>query len=227
MGNGVIVEQYHLPPFEFPERLSGAHHVSLHLSGSTSLEWFVAGREQSSCLTHGSVNLLPQGVRPATCRRCQDEQRRSVVEQTAAMSGKADRFELIMQLGIRDPQIEHILLALKAELETGSPSGQICGESLAIGLTAHLLGKYAAPVPNTGSHSAGLPVYKVRRVIEYINANLTEDLTLAEIAHVAGMNAHCFSRAFRQSTGIPPHRYVINCRVEKAKRLLMESMHYP
>lgn len=59
--------------------------------------------------------------------------------------------------------------------------------------------------------------------IEYINENLTKDLTLAEIAHVAEMNPYYFSCAFKQSTGIPPHRYVMNSRIERAKKLLMDD----
>jgi AraC family transcriptional regulator len=111
-------------------------------------------------------------------------------------------------------------LALKAELEAGCPSGRLFGESLAVALSSHLLVKYAAHVFETRCHSAGLPAWKLKRVIEYINDNLTRDLTLADIAYVAGMNPHYFSRAFKQATGTPPHRYVTNCRVEKAKRLL-------
>jgi AraC family transcriptional regulator len=126
-------------------------------------------------------------------------------------------------LGIRDEQIEHISLALKAELEAGCPSGRLYGESLAIALAAHLLSEYVAQVPDTDRHSAGLPGYKLRRVIDYINENLTEELTLTEIANVVQMNPHYFSRAFRDSTGIPPHRYVMNSRVERAKNLLTDE----
>jgi len=51
-------------------------------------------------------------------------------------------------------------------------------------------------------------------------------LTLTELAAVVGMNPHHFCRAFKQSTGCPPHRYVLNRRVERAKRLLTED-HLP
>jgi len=78
-------------------------------------------------------------------------------------------------------------------------------------------------VPDAHGHGGGLPACKLRRVIEYINDNLAEDLTLAELADVAGMSPHYFSRAFKHSTGTPPHRYVTNCRVERAKRLLADD----
>ena len=71
--------------------------------------------------------------------------------------------------------------------------------------------------------NACLPTCKLQRVIHYVDENLCEGLTLSELARVVGMNPHYFCRAFKQSTGCPPHRYVMNCRVERAKSLLADK----
>lgn len=224
---GIIVEEHQLPPTEFPEGAADRHLIAMHFRPAT-LEWFLRGHPQTERVTRGSIDIIPQGT--PLGGYSQDEVKflmlaldPSFVEQVANESGMANHLELIRNLGIRDAQIEHIVLALRAELEAGCPSGRIYGDALAIALAARLLGQYAASVPNTQNHSAGLPAYKLRRVIEYINDNLTRNLTLAEIAHVAGMNPYYFSRVFRQAMGIPPHRYVINRRMEKAKRLLTDD----
>ena len=224
---GIIVEEHHLPPIEFPERTPDRHLVAMHFRPAT-LEWFLGGHPQTRSMARGSIDIIPQGTPLGGYSKEETgflmlSLDPSFVELVASESEGANRIELTRNLGIRDPQIEHIVLALKAEFETGCPSGRLYGDALAVALSARLLGKYATHVPNTQSHSAGLPAYKLRRVIDYINDNLTKDLTLAEIAHVAGMNPHYFSRAFRQAMGIPPHRYVINRRVEKAKRLLTDD----
>lgn len=223
----ITVEEHHLPPMEFPERTPDKHLIAVHYLPAT-IEWFLGGHPQTKRMTRGSIDIVPQGTplggyskdETASLMLALDP---SFVEQIASESETTNHVELIRNLGIQDAQIEHIVLALRAELEVGCPSGRLYGDALAVALAADLLGKYAALVPNTHSHSAGLPAYKLQRVVEYINANLTKDLTLAEIAQVAGMNPHYFSRAFRQATGIPPHRYVINCRVETAKKLLMDD----
>ena len=224
---GLLMENHRVPPLEFPERIASSHLIALHFRPA-KLQWFRGGHPQTKRMTHGSLDIVPQGT--LLGGYSQDETEflmmaldPSFVDRLASDAGVPTPFELVRHLGIYDSQIEHIGLALKAELETGCLSGRLYGESLAVALVAHLLSKYSAHVPDSHNHSAGLPAYKLRRVVEYINDNLTEDLTLAEIACVAGMNPHYFSRAFRQSTGTPPHRYVINCRVEKAKRLLADD----
>lgn len=224
---GISVEEHHLPPTEFPERTADKHLIALHLRPAIVV-WFLGGHPQTRRMKRGSLDIVPQGTLLGGYSKDQTESLMlaldpSLVERVASESGATSQVELIRKLGIRDPQVEHICMALKAELEAGCPSGRLYGDALAVALSAHLLGMYAAHVSSAHSPSAGLPACKLRRVIEYINDNLTEDLTLAEIARVAGMNPHYFSRAFKQVTGTPPHRYVTNCRVEKAKKLLTDD----
>ena len=60
------------------------------------------------------------------------------------------------------------------------------------------------------------------QVIDYINNHLEQDLSLIELAAIAQMSPHYFSHLFKQSTGMTPHQYVIRCRVECAKELLLQ-----
>jgi AraC family transcriptional regulator len=57
----------------------------------------------------------------------------------------------------------------------------------------------------------------------HIAARLDQDLTLAALARRAGMSASCFSRWFRDQTGMTPHAFVLEARVARAKALLRES----
>ena len=74
------------------------------------------------------------------------------------------------------------------------------------------------------SFRGGLPGYRLRRVLEYIGANLADDLSLAELAALAGMGPHYFAELFRQSVGCPPHRYVLLQRIERAKQELRDPV---
>jgi len=69
----------------------------------------------------------------------------------------------------------------------------------------------------------GLPPRAFRRVREYILAHLAEDISNRMLAELAGLSAYYFARAFKQSAGVSPHRYVLQSRVERVKHLLVET----
>jgi AraC-like DNA-binding protein len=65
--------------------------------------------------------------------------------------------------------------------------------------------------------------FRVQRVVEHIDAHLGEELTLAELAKVAGLSPHYFGSVFRAATGLSLHRYVMKRRIERACELLAET----
>ena len=69
----------------------------------------------------------------------------------------------------------------------------------------------------------GLPRSTLRRVRDFVGENLSRDIGLAEMAGVANLSRYHFSRQFKRSTGLTPHRYVIECRVERARELLSNT----
>lgn len=71
------------------------------------------------------------------------------------------------------------------------------------------------------SERISLPPARLKRVTDFIEANLAEPLTLDLLAHVAGLSVFHFARVFRQTTGTSPYRYVSERRLLRAQRLLM------
>jgi AraC family transcriptional regulator len=226
---GLFVEEHHLPPMAFPEGFPRKHLVAMHYRRATLSR--IPGRlPQTKPMRRGSLDIVPQGTPLGVYGYDETEfimlaLDPGFVRKIADESGMSDT-ELVRHLGIRDPQIEYIALALKSELDGGCPSGRVYGDGLAVALAARLLRRYSTEVTISHNRNALMSGFTLRRVTNYIEDNLTKDLTLAEIAEVARMSPHYFSRAFRKSTGIPPHRYVIDRRIEKAKRLLSDN-HLP
>jgi AraC family transcriptional regulator len=60
-------------------------------------------------------------------------------------------------------------------------------------------------------------------VTEFLYENLSESVDMAALAGVAGLSKAHFSRAFKVSTGLPPHRWLLNARIARARELLMDS----
>lgn len=74
-----------------------------------------------------------------------------------------------------------------------------------------------------GEVTSGLSPCKLRRTIAYITDHLEQDLSLVTLATVGEMSPAHFARLFKQATGLPPHQYVLMCRMERAKQLLAET----
>ncbi|HEX7823063.1 MAG TPA: AraC family transcriptional regulator [Sphingobium sp.] len=69
----------------------------------------------------------------------------------------------------------------------------------------------------------GLPPSRLRKLIEFIEENLTEAITIREMADIADVSERHLIRVFEQSTGVTPHRYVVSRRIARARRMLLES----
>jgi AraC family transcriptional regulator len=129
----------------------------------------------------------------------------------------ADRFQL------RDPFIEHIGWAIKADLESGGAGGRLYRESLGTALAARLLQRHSRRSLPMRDPQGGLSAWKLKQVISHIEDNLESELSLAEIAQVAGVSVSHLKTLFRRSTGTPVHQYILRRRVERAKLLLQDQ----
>ena len=69
----------------------------------------------------------------------------------------------------------------------------------------------------------GLPPRALRRVREYVEAHLDETISVQALADIAGLSMFHFARAFKQSEGLTPHEYLVQCRVRHAKDLLAST----
>lgn len=213
----------------FPTPGSPHHKLGVHLGPPVNVSCRCQGQVATGPRRHGDTDLIPAGVdgvwideTPATFLRLGVSHR--LLRATAGeMDLDPDRISLVPRLQLRDPQIQHIAWALKAEVEAGEPSGRLYGESLATALSAHLVSRYAEPLP-TPRPQQGLTERQRRRVLDYIDAHLDEDLSLARLAEVAGVSVSHFKPLFRQTVGAPPHQFVIQRRVQRA-RLLLTSGH--
>jgi len=105
-----------------------------------------------------------------------------------------------------------------------STSAAYAGQSL----PGHLLssaGEVAAPtiMQLRPRIRGGLPPRALRRVREFIETHLEENVSIQTLAGIAGLSMYHFARAFKQSEGITPHDYVIQSRVRRGKDLLATS----
>jgi AraC-like DNA-binding protein len=122
---------------------------------------------------------------------------------------------------VRDPAVERLLHALVAldGVEKGLVALYVEALCLAI-LTQLLSMRCNRELPGTSRRMAPLPKWRLKRVVDYVNAHLASRITLADLAGAAGRTRMHFAAQFRVATGTRPHDFVLRRRIERARELL-------
>ncbi|NNM71620.1 AraC family transcriptional regulator [Enterovirga aerilata] len=138
---------------------------------------------------------------------------------------RAPRVEsLTAPLGWRtpDPVIEQMEGLILGALE-GRYRNRLFVDHLLLGLTVHFAVTYGGLRTTEMPASGGLAPWQERRAKDLLASNLARDISLGEVAAECGLSISHFSRAFKASTGMPPHAWLQAQRVERAKQMLRRS----
>lgn len=223
---GVRATQLHLEAVDVPDGYLLSNLVAMNLGGEALCDSRFEGRPWTTYRTpHHGVTVIPAGLPYAA--RAREGSDYLLVELLPGFVSKvlgagAEEGALPMLVGARDSFSEHVLLALAEEGRRASQS-TARAESLGTALATHLAEQRAVatrlPSP---SHLPSLPSPTLGQVLEFVARNLDKPLSLERLAAVAGMDLFRFARAFKQSTGSSPHRYLLEARIMKAKELLRD-----
>jgi AraC family transcriptional regulator len=123
------------------------------------------------------------------------------------------------RLFFEDATLWNTALKLKTLIE-GRQSNGLYLEALG-NVLAHEIVRLNGPTPNTVPQArGGLAAWQERTVTSYIEEHVAERIPLATLAQLVRLSPYYFCRAFKQSFGLPPHRYHGERRIELAKTLL-------
>jgi AraC family transcriptional regulator len=226
---GLSLQYHRQPSFNMVEHSCSQHRIIINDRNlqSSILEIF-EGQNQLNPVSPGTVRVLPANAR--TWAHWETEHQfmmlafePDLLVQQISESSNSSSVELLPIINPSDLLIYSIGLTLKAELESGGIGGRLYVHAMTTALMAHLLRHYSVQKNSLPSTVSGLPKRILRQVIDYIHEHLNQDITLATLAAIAHMSPSYFSRLFKQSTGLSPHQYVIQCRVDRAKQLLLQG----
>src|SRR5262249_3924726 len=116
-----------------------------------------------------------------------------------------------------------LLLVLQVASTAGGVAERLYAEVLTHALAMHFLHRYALAMPSEPATTGGLAPHKLRHLTTYIQEHLDQPLTLAELAAAVQLSLAHFARQFKQTMGLAPHQYVIRCRLERARELLVST----
>ncbi|TFV79709.1 AraC family transcriptional regulator [Bradyrhizobium frederickii] len=191
--------------------------IVLHRSGPVETTFASGGHVTSRCIPKGSIFFLPAG------HACE-----------VGLRGALDTLHIYLRANLvsvhnvtpllveRDVVIQHLAQAVEqAVCEKVSNSDRF------IDPIARALADRVSAISRSSEpwqvQTAGLPDYELRRLNDFIEANLEGEITLAAMASACGIGTKSFVRAFAATTGKSPYQYVIAARVERAKRLIEQD----
>jgi len=205
--------------------------VAIHESETLRVDWRSndSDRLQSKAITCGDAHVgdgrLPLWIRSHGCASffaiVMDEA--FVNEVCEKERGQAHNLELNAAIGAQDLVVSQIGLLARKELREGGIRGRLYRESLGTALIVHLSRQYGTAYKALANRKGGLATKPLKRVVDHINEHLEEELSLLDLARIADLSPHHFGTAFKTSLGIPPHRYVIERRIDLARALLQRS----
>lgn len=218
---GIRLQRRHDPAGPIVLAPSPHHRLVLHLSAATSTVCRDNG--QGFLRTRGDVDILAAHDRGGfdALAACSSLEALVAPQLLARVAREHELPDAATAPGtchmLRDRRLEHLLLALDADLHSDLPQGALLRESIEVSLASALLLRGTAGRPQ----DAQVPARALQRVLDYIEAHLDRPLTLARLAQVAGISRSGLQRAFRQAQGMAVHQYVVTRRVERARSLLL------
>jgi AraC family transcriptional regulator len=231
--DNIHFELHQQPKFEVAEHQHTMHVIACgvpsSLPGDSSGERWLDGKLIRERRNLGDIAIIPEGI----SHRCNWQTsvqfmvlaiEPAFLKQVAQDLVNPDRIEIIPHFMMgQDLLIQGICSALKEELELGQIGGYLLIDSLKTTLAIHLLRNYCATQLKLSSYTDGLSDFKRQQVTEYINEHLHQEIKLAELAALTQLSPYHFLRLFKQSVGVTPHQYILQCRIKKAKFLLQHS----
>ena len=202
----------------------GNHRAVIHRRGN--------GIRQATRAPRGTVWLCPQGIAEDNIRITGDIPEMLHIYLPSApfvaLAQENDfpdvaRQSIRYDAGFQDPLMFQLGAVLLDELETETSSGRLLVETAALTLAARLLhrhGTTALPYAARARPPLGLDMTRLRRVIDFMEAHVDGDIGVDDLASVACLSPFHFSRAFKEATGLTPHRFLSQRRLQRARRLL-------
>jgi AraC family transcriptional regulator len=185
-----------------------------------------AGFCQEATPKTGAIWLSPAGVGKEIVITAPIPQTMHLYLPTALFDRLNDDFNLPvapahsirLAVGIGDDVIDQIGRSILSELSVETTASRVYVEAAALTLAARLIQKYceSGACASTESSAHRLDHIRLRRVLDYIAANIGDDITLENLAGIAGYSTFHFARTFTRAMGISPHRYISRIRLENA-----------
>jgi AraC family transcriptional regulator len=226
--SAVHIERREIDPSSIAFPAGATEHLVAVSLSSGRITRELSGKSETTGLVPGSVALQPCSVP----MRWSWDTRLSLtllaldpafLVQVAreAFGLRPDEVDLVPAIRRSDPVVATIVATLSREASEAQPGNEVYAQSLAHILAVHLLRQYNRRKPQASQAAQPVASAPAARAVQFIQERFADDIALADIAAAARVSPYHLARVFKQATGMSPHQYLIQVRVNNARALLM------
>lgn len=218
------------PPGGVTEEREGMHeHVVLVWHGPTHVSSLLGGMRQEANGSTGPVQFVPAQTPVLWERRSPFRFTKVVLDRTCIDALMLELFDRdpaknpLVPLAIRDdPVLRAQARSLVSHALSDDPGNQLVVDEVAQQLGVHLIATYGGMVARGLSKQQLSPAH-LSRVIDHVEANLGNAISLDALAELACASKYHFLRRFKLATGMTPHQFVMRRRIRRAKELILSD----
>ena len=230
------VRRYHDTDPEMIQPALSDNLLCMHLGGAKTVQRWHEGRMTVHDVDLRALTILPAGQVNRWLTTGPVDFAHITLSQALLAQLAAEEFdqepagcELVDMVGGHDAYLQQLFGDLLAAVEHRETAARLYPESLLVVVATSLLARHGRRAgggefrASALASKGGLAAWRLRRVIDYMQANLAGDIALGDLVAVTGLSRAQFFRAFHQSTGLSPHRYLLRLRLEHARALLEDT----
>lgn len=228
--SGFFLESHRFSNFDFelPDHWVPHYMVGLQFVQHSERHFFEGGRHHVHKIQYGDCFVLgPREFRQfrmqgqgSVCMVAIDP---SVLQEVTADSSRRNPFDLVYTWNGADAVLAGLIQHLENYVAAGLPCGQLLAEHLSTKIAEELVQRYTIWQIHLDRYKGGLSGARARLVREYIDEYLAQNLDSGSIARAAGLSKYHFGKAFKETTGMTLHRYVLSRRMRRAQELLART----
>jgi len=224
---GFVIERHSVEPDERPESISEKYILGLWCNTVVGEHPNGRGGHFPYTKHPGTITFAPPGIVPAVRQHNRFEIILCALE-PAFVSCVEDELNqppttrIPYRTGFHAATRRQLRRLLEAEASQGGPSGRLYADHLAHALVMRLLLHGRTQRGNASATASPLPRHLLQRVLERMH-DLVADLDLQTLAAQTGYSRSHFLRMFETATGLTPHRYLLQLRLERAQELMRKG----
>jgi AraC family transcriptional regulator len=224
---GFVIERHSVEPDERPESISEAYILGLWCNTVSGEHPNGRGGHVPYTKHPGTITFAPPGIVPAVRQGNRFEIILCALEPAfvSCVEDEADQpptTRLPYRTGFHDATLRQLMRLLEAEASQGGPSGRLYADHLAHALVMRFLLDGRTQRGNVSAAASPLPRHLLQRVLQRMH-DLVADQDLQTLAAESGYSRSHFLRMFEAATGLTPHRYLLQLRLERAKELMRKG----